>query len=127
MSRRLRLIAIALLTLVGLGGIGTAGAKWMNALTISQNGTMASGGFAETHNSANVTEYAECGSNRATGFCTFVDQRGTNYGCFTTDAGDIAVIRSMTPESWFAVTWNDVGQCTYVLAHATSRTRTKVP
>ena len=121
-----RLIAIAL-TLVGLGGIGTAGSKWMSSLTIAQNGLYASGGFAETHNSADVTEYAECGSNRTTGFCTFVDSAGTNFACFTTDAGHIAVIRSMTPESWFNVTWNGAGQCTYVLAYATSRTTTKVP
>ena len=121
-------MAIAAATLLGLAGAGTAGNRWTSSLTINQSqyGTMAAGGFAETHNTPDVTEYAECGSNRTTGYCTFVQSNGSTWGCFTTDAGHIAVIRSMTPESYFNVTWDGSGQCTYVLAYASSRTTTKV-
>lgn len=126
MSRRLQLIAIGCLTCT-LGGVGIAGSKWMSSLSINPNARTASGGLAETFNTADVTEYAECGSNRTSAFCTFVDTNNNNYSCFTTDAGHMAVIRSMTPESWFQVTWNNLGQCTYVLVYASSRTTTKVP
>ena len=125
MSRRLSLLAIGSLV-CALGGVGMAGARWTNSVTIN-NGNLAAGGFAETFNTPDETEYAECGSNRTTGFCTFVDSNNNNYSCFTTDAGHIAVIRSMTPESYFNVMWNNLGQCTYVLGYSTSRTTTKVP
>jgi hypothetical protein len=122
MLRRLRIPVIVFSLVAALSGVGLAGARWNNSLTIGQDGHFAGGGFSETHNTPDVTEYAQCGSNSTTGFCMFVTTRNQVYSCFTTDPGHIAVIRSMGAESTFQATWNDSGECTYVLAYTTSTT-----
>jgi hypothetical protein len=126
MSRRLKLgTIVALLALASGSGIVLAGAKSYAPLSINTVNRWASGGFSETHNTTDLTSYAECGSNSTTGYCTFRDTAGTFYSCYTTDPAQITVIRSMSPDSLFNVVWDASGVCTYVLSYASSRSATR--
>jgi len=128
MSRRLKLGVIAgLLALTAGTGAVIAGAKQYFPLSIDPVNRSASGGLAETHNTADTTSYAECGSSSTTGYCTFRNPAGTFYSCFTTDPAQIAVIRSMSPDSTFYVAWDTAGVCTYVLSYASSRVAPRSP
>ncbi len=128
MSRRFQLVA--LLTVVALAsgtGAVLAGARNYAPLVIYDAGHSADGGLADTHNTADTTQYAECGSNPWAGYCTLVDSAGTYYGCYTVDPAFMAVIRSMSPDSLFNVVWDDSSVCTYVLSYASSRTPPRAP
>lgn len=127
MSRLKIGIAVGLLGLVAGTGAVVAGARQYAPLSISVANKWASGGFAETHNTPDFTQYAECGSNSNTGYCTLRDASATFYSCFTTDPGHIAVIRSMSPDSLFNVVWDASGVCTYVLSYASSRSAVRQP
>lgn len=124
--RKLGAIA-ALLTLTAGTGAVVAGIKQYFPLTINATYRYANGGLAETHNTADNVSYAECGSNSATGYCTFRDAASNTYSCFTTDPAQIAVIRSMSPDSTFSVQWDTAGVCTYVLSYASSRVAPRAP
>ncbi len=128
MSHRIKLGAIAaLLTLTAGTGAVVAGIKQYIPLQINAVNRYANGGLAETHNTPDNVSYAECGSNSTTGYCTFRDTAGTYYSCFTTDPAQIAVIRSMSPDSTFSVRWDTAGVCTYVLSYASSRVAPRTP
>jgi hypothetical protein len=128
MSRHIKVRAVvALLALTAGTGAVVAGNKQYSPLSINLAIRSASGGLAETHNTADIMSYAECGSNSTTGYCTFRDTAGTYYSCFTTDPAHIAVIRSMSPDSLFSVTWDAAGVCTYVLSYASSRAAARAP
>jgi hypothetical protein len=128
MSRQLKLGAIiALLTLTAGTGAVVAGIKQYVPLSINAASRSAYGGLAETHNTADNVSYAECGSNSTTGYCTFRDPSGTYFSCYTTDPAQIAVIRSMSPDSTFNVVWDTSGVCTYVLSYASSRVAARTP
>lgn len=127
-SRRCQLAALtSLLTLTAGAGAALAGAKQYAPLQINTALRSASGGLAETHNTAEATSLAECGSNPTTGYCLFRDAAGTFYSCYTTDPAQIAVIRSMSPDSTFNVLWDTSGVCTYVLSYASSRVAPRTP
>jgi len=128
MSRRLKLGAIvSLLALTAGTGAVLAGAKQYVPLSINAASRSAYGGLAETHNTADSVSYAECGSNATTGYCTFRDAANTFYSCYTTDPAQIAVIRSLSPDSTFNVVWDTSGVCTYVLSYASSRVAARTP
>jgi hypothetical protein len=127
MSRRHRIGALVTLAALASGGIVFAGAKSIAPLSVNVAGRFASGGLAETHNTPDLTQYAECGSNPTAGFCTLRDSAGTFYSCFTTDPALIAVIRSMSPDSYFSISWDASGTCTYVLSYASSRVPPRAP
>jgi len=127
----MRKAMIGVVAAVGLlaagGGVALGGAKQLFPLNINAAGRFASGGLAETHNTADTMQYAECGTNGTTGFCTLRDTAGTYYSCFTTDAANLAVIRSMSPDGYFSISWDAAGTCTYVLSYASSRSAVKLP
>lgn len=102
-------------------GIVFAGVKQYEALWINVAERYANGGLAETHNTEDTEQFAECGSNPTAGFCTVRDVSGNYYSCYTTDPATIAVIRSMSPDSLFSIAWDESGVCTYVLSYASSR------
>ncbi len=125
MQKRILLsLSLAAAMLAG-GGAAIAGSKSLGSLNINASSRFASGGFAETHNTANLVEYAECGSNATTGYCTFRDAGGTYYSCMTTDPALLTVIRSMSDESYFSVRWDASAVCISVLSYASSRTEAK--
>lgn len=126
MKKRLLLsLSLAAAMIAGGGSAVLAGSKSLGSLTINAASRYANGGFAETHNTANLTEYAECGTNATTGYCTFRDAGGTYYSCMTTDPALLTVIRSMSDESYFSVRWDAAAVCTSVLSYASSRTEAK--
>lgn len=102
-----------------------AGSKSIGSLTVNVASRYANAGLSDTHNTANGLEYAECGTNSTTGYCTFRDTAGTYYSCMTTDPAYLTVIRSMSDESFISVRWDAAGVCTYVLSYASSRTQAK--
>ena len=125
---RLKLGVISALAVLGIAGGVFAGVRQYIPLTINVAGHFASGGLAETHNTADFTQYAECGSNPTTGFCTVRDASGTQFSCMTTDPSLLAVIRSMSPDSLFSVVWDpSTNLCTYVLSYASSRVAPRTP
>src|SRR5688572_28555871 len=124
--RKLGAIA-ALLTLTAGTGAVIAGIKQYVPLSINAAARYANGGLAETHNTPDTVSYAECGSNATTGYCTFRDPAYNHYSCYTTDPAQIAVIRSMSPDSTFSVQWDTAGVCTYVLSYASSRVAPRAP
>jgi hypothetical protein len=125
---RLKLGVISALAVLGIAGGVFAGVRSYIPLTVNVAGHFANGGLAETHNTADFTQYAECGSNPTTGFCTVRDSGGTIYSCFTTDASLLSVIRSMSPDSLFSIVWDPTtNQCTYVLSYASSRVAPRTP
>ncbi|MEZ4362894.1 MAG: hypothetical protein R3B48_22070 [Kofleriaceae bacterium] len=111
--------------LAAAGGAGLAGVKSYAPLSVNAAGKFASGGLAETRNTPDLVQYAECGTNATTGYCTLRDTSGTYYSCYTTDPALLTVIRSMSEESIFSIAWNASGVCTYVLSYASSRTDAK--
>jgi hypothetical protein len=112
------------LVAAGTGSV-LAGAKSIAPLTVNAASRFANAGLGETHNTANPTEYIECGTNGTTGFCTIRDSSSNVYSCMTTDASLLSVIRSMSDESYISVRWDAAGVCTYVLSYASSRAATK--
>jgi len=119
---------VATIALLGIGSqVAFGGAKQIAPLSINAAARFANAGLGETYNTADSTQYAECGSNGTTGYCTVRDAAGTYYSCMTTDPALLAVIRSMSPESFISVVWDASGSCTYVLSYASSRSAVKVP
>jgi hypothetical protein len=126
MSRRLWLsLSLAVSLLAAGSGAVLAGAKQISPLSVNAASRFANAGLGETHNTANTTEYIECGTNPTTGFCTIRDSSSNVYSCMTTDPDLLAVIRSMSDESYISVRWDAAGVCTYVLSYASSRAATK--
>jgi hypothetical protein len=125
---RLKLGVISALVVLGTTSAVFAGLRSYFPLQVNTTGHYANGGMSETHNTADSVQYAECGSNATTGYCTFRDAGGTYYSCFTTDMTQIAVIRSMAPDASFSVVWDPTSnQCTYVLSYASSRVAPRAP
>lgn len=125
MTRTLLAGAIAAVTLLTAVRPVSAGLKSYMPLSVNYASRYANGGLSETHNTADNVQYAECGSNPTTGYCTVRDTAGTYSSCYTTDAAIISVIRSMSDESLFSIQWNASGVCTYVLSYASSRAEAK--
>ena len=124
MKKKVLSVALGLAVLAAAGTV-VAGSKSLYPLSINYGSRYASGGLAETHNTADTTQYAECGSNSNTGYCTLRDVAGTYTSCYTTDPALIEVIRSMSDESFFSIRWDAASVCTYVLSYASSRTEAK--
>ena len=125
---RLKLGLMSALAVLGITSAVFAGARSYFPLSVNVSGHFANGGLAETHNTADTTQYVECGSNPTAGFCTVRDATGTFYSCFTTDPSLLAVIRSMSPDSTFSIEWDPTtSQCTYVLSYASSRVAPRSP
>lgn len=121
-----KFVSVALgLAVVAAAGTVLAGSPSLYPLSINYTSRYASGGLAETHNTPDNVQYAECGSNANTGYCTLRDAAGTYTSCYTTDPALISVIRSMSDEAFFSISWNASGVCTYVLSYASSRTEAK--
>lgn len=126
MTRRFWLsVSLAASLLAAGSGAVFAGAKSIAPLSVNAASRYANAGLGETHNTANTTEYIECGTNGTTGFCTVRDSSANMYSCMTTDASLLTVIRSMSDESYISVRWDAAGVCTYVLSYASSRTEAK--
>jgi hypothetical protein len=125
---RSKLAVMSAVAVLGVTSAVFAGIKSYAPLSVNVAGHFASGGLAETHNTADSVQYAECGSNSTTGYCTLRDAGGTYYSCFTTDPSLLTVIRSMSPDSIFSVVWDpNTNQCTYVLSYASSRVAPRTP
>jgi hypothetical protein len=126
MTRRFWIsVSLAASLVAAGGGAVLAGAKSISPLSVNAASRFANAGLGETHNTANTTEYIECGSNGTTGFCTVRDSSNNLYSCMTTDASLLSVIRSMSDESYISIRWDAGGVCTYVLSYASSRAATK--
>lgn len=124
---RLSLAMITALAVLGTASAVHAGLRSYFPLSVNVAGRYASGGLAETHNTADSIQYAEFGSNATTGYVTLRDAAGTYYSCYTTDPAQLTVIRSMSPDSTFSVAWDTSGVCTYVLSYASSRSAVRAP
>jgi hypothetical protein len=128
MSRRALMGVVAAVAALGTaGGLAFGGVKQIMPLYVNAASRYANAGLSETYNTADSTQYAECGTNGSAGYCTFRDASGSYYSCSTTDPALIAVIRSMSPESFISVAWDASANCTYVLSYASSRSAVKVP
>lgn len=126
--RRKRITILAALLVIGSGGAVMAGLRSNHPLEINLDGPYANAGLAETRNTPDATQFVECGSNPGAGFCTVRDLSGTYYSCYTFDPEKIAVIRSMSADSYISVSWDAATfECTYVLSYATSRSAVRQP
>src|SRR5262245_49147957 len=85
MSRRGWLSLVAGIVVLGSSAVVIAGAKSIAPLQVNAASHYANAGLSETHNTADTTSYAECGSNSTAGYCTVRDTGGTYYSCYTTD------------------------------------------
>ena len=86
------------------------------------------GAFGEIRNSPGTTSYAACGTNGGTGFCSLIETDGTYRSCFTNEPMYIDVIRSMSGDSLFSVSFRvDTGECQYVLSYTASHAAPKGP
>ena len=125
---RMKLGLISVIVVLGTSSAVFAGLKSYIPLSINYAAHFANGGLAETHNTADSVQYAECGSNPTTGFCTVRDAANVVTSCFTTDPALLTVIRSMSPDSLFSIRWDPAtNECTYVLSYASSRAAQRTP
>jgi hypothetical protein len=130
MSSRLWVTAIIIAALAGASTRATAGAKSYVSAQVNTWGNTISiyGGLGDTRNTANTSEYIECGTNSTTGYCLFRNTAGTYYSCSTTNAGMIEVIRSMSGDGSINFSYDTTtGACTYMLSYASSRAQPKNP
>jgi hypothetical protein len=121
MSSRLWAAAIIIAALAGASYVSAQVNNWGNTISIY-------GGLGDTRNTANTSEYIECGTNSTTGYCLFRNAAGTYYSCSTTNAGMIEVIRSMSGDGSINFSYDTTtGACTYMLSYASSRAQPKNP
>lgn len=130
MSSRLWTAAIIIAAVAGASAPATAGLKsyvsaqvntWGNTISIS-------GALGDTRNTANGTEYLECGSNSNTAYCTYRNPAGTYYSCNTTNAAMVEVVRSMSGDGSINFSYDSTTNvCTYMLSYASSRAQPKSP
>jgi hypothetical protein len=111
---------------VALGGVKTYAPAGVSSL--GGNIVSVSGGFGDTRNTVDSTQYIECGTNLTAGFCLFRDSGGAFHSCSTTDANMIAVIRSMSGDALVQFTYDvTTNVCQYMLSYASSRAQPKAP
>ena len=131
MSRRLLATTIlAAAALAGASATALAGSRSYVSAQVNTWGTTISiyGALGDTRNTANTTEYLECGSNSGTGYCLYRNPAGTYYSCSTTDAAMIQVIRSMSGDASINFSYDSTtGACTYMLSYSSSRAQPKAP
>lgn len=77
-------------------------------------GGRAHGTLADARASSDATQYIGCWTGPDDGMCYATDATGKYRGCTTHDAQQVAVIRSLTPESMLYFNWSAYGACTGV-------------
>jgi hypothetical protein len=98
-----------------------AGARFTYPVVINDTNRTAYGALTDARGSADTRQYIGCWSNNASGGCDAVNASGLTRSCSTTDPAMLAVIRSMSDESYVAFRWGaDSSTCLYVYAQTTS-------
>lgn len=98
-----------------------AGARFTYPVVINDFNRTAYGALTDARGSADTRQYIGCWSNNATGGCDAVNASGLTRSCSTIDPAMLAVIRSMSDESYVAFRWGaDGSTCLYVYAQTTS-------
>jgi hypothetical protein len=98
-----------------------AGARFTYPVVINDLNRTAYGALTDARGSADTRQYIGCWSNNASGGCDAVNASGLTRSCSTIDPAMLAVIRSMSDESYVAFRWGaDGSTCQYIYAQTTS-------
>lgn len=98
-----------------------AGARFTYPVVINDTNRTAYGALTDARGSADTRQYIGCWSNGAMGGCDAVNASGLTRSCSTIDPAMLAVIRSMSDESYVAFRWSSDGStCAYIYAQTTS-------
>jgi hypothetical protein len=101
-----------------------AGAKWVYPVVVDTTNRRAYGNMGASRNSVDATQHLECGlaaGAPTSMFCGATDASGTSAYCQATDASLVAVVASMSGDSYLYFTWDASGKCNYVFTEAGSR------
>lgn len=98
-----------------------AGARYSFPVVINDATRVAYGALTDARGSADNRQFIGCWSNNTSGGCDAVNAGGLTRSCSTTDPAMLAVIRSMSDESYVSFRWAaDGSTCAYVYAQTTS-------
>jgi hypothetical protein len=125
------------LSLALLVGGALAGAKYNNAVYVSQSGRYAYGAMGAARNSSDTNQLISCAigqisstSEVLTGWCAAQDANGTYVVCGFTNQSVAAfqkVLATQTPDSYYSFGWDANGNCTYLYVSNESNYEPKKP
>lgn len=108
---------------ISLAAVTTAhaGARYSFPVVINDATRVAYGALTDARGSADNRQYIGCWSNNTSGGCDAVNASGLTRSCSTTDPAMLAVIRSMSDESYVSFRWGTDGStCSYIYAQTVS-------
>jgi hypothetical protein len=101
----------AAVVLLGLSGVAVAGVRSSMLVTIDDNAKVAQGTLGASFNSNDNTQYIGCYTISGHGMCWAQNAAGITRTCATSDAENIAVIRSLSGDALLRFEWDDAGNC----------------
>ncbi len=118
--RTLGFAAALLASTAALAGFRTA-----QQVVIWDAGRMANGDLGYIHNQPDLTQYMGCYSYATAGGCYATDRTGLTRSCSTSDANQLAVIRSLKTDSYLLFYWDTSGHCMFIEVDNSSATAPK--
>jgi len=102
-----------------------AGYRHTLEVGIDDVGRVAWGDLGYVFNTSDRTQYMGCYNSGTSGTCYARDRTGLTRTCSTSNAGMLAVIRSLSGDSYLLFYWDASGNCTSVDVHNGSNTAPK--
>lgn len=105
-KRRILLVTSALIAAATVFG-ASAGKREVVPVGISVEDNLAGGVLADARASGDHTQYIGCGTSWTYGYCVAVDATGRSGSCTSRNPDDLAIMRSVGPESYVLFAWNN--------------------
>ncbi|RKG65959.1 hypothetical protein D7V80_21625 [Corallococcus sp. CA054B] len=113
---------------MGLSAISFAGERFSASVYVNTTTRAFSGNLGTARNGLDSVSYLWCASNSAgVGRCYAKDASGTTASCATIDADMLATIRSLNSDSNLQVSYDSLGECTFIHVATGSHFETKGP
>lgn len=118
----IRLAAFGGLALAVIAVTASAGLRWSYPVTINDTSRYVVGTMADARASADSVQYIGCNHNSLNAAsCYGTNSAGLSRSCSTNNPAHLAVIRSISSESYIFFQWNTDGTCSYVFVENSSR------
>jgi hypothetical protein len=104
-------LTTTLCVLVSMSGVALAGIRSNVLVTIDDNAKVAQGALGASFNSNDNNQYIGCYTFSGHGMCFAQNAAGVTRTCATSDAENIAVIRSLSGDALLRFEWDDAGNC----------------
>jgi hypothetical protein len=125
---KLSMAGSAVLSVLLISGLASAGAKWINEqVHLSTSGHFAYGALGYTRNTSNSVEYIYCqvysynsGSPRAYAYCGAKDSSSNTYSCISSDPAIVSAAGAVSGDSYVYFAGDANGNCTFVEAENAS-------